>query len=162
MSKYSNKIVNKIIELISSDSYTIAEVCKIVGIAERTYYDWIEKNAEFAEAIKKAKEVLIHDTLVECDKSLKKLIKGYTVDETKTIYIDSKEGRPKIKEQTVTKKHYQPNLGAIIHFQTNHAPDIWKNRQNVDITTKGKEFTPARVLTKEEAKDLLKSLDNEY
>lgn len=162
MAKYNKEIVNRIIELISSDSYTIAEICKIVGINEDTFYTWKKNKPEFSDAIKTAKDKFNEQGLIECEKSLMKLIKGYSFDETKTIYIDGKEGRPKIKEQTVTKKHIQPSLGAIIHFQTNNDPDNWRNRQNVDLTTKGKEIAPARILTKEEASQLLKDMDNDY
>jgi len=36
-----------------------------------------------------------------------------------------------------------PNLGAIIHFQTNHDPDNWKNRQSTELTGKnGKDLLP--------------------
>lgn len=162
MAKYSKKLVNMVTELIRSDSYTIAEICEIVKISKDTYYRWLKEKSDFSDAIKEAQEDFDKDMLSECSKSLRKLITGYTVDESKTTYVNTKDGKPKIKESVVTKKHFQPNLGAIIHFQTNKAPEQWRNRQNVDITTKGKEFAPARVLTKEEAKDLLKSLENEY
>lgn len=160
--QYSKKLAEEVASLIKEDSYTIAEICQKVNISERSFYNWRDKHAEFADAIKEAQEEFEATILVECEKSLRKLITGYSVDETKTIYINTKDDTPKIKERTVTKKHFQPNLGAIIHFQTNKDPENWRNRQNVDITTKGKEFAPARVLTKQEAKDLLKDLDNEY
>jgi transposase len=54
MARYSKGIVTKITELISSDTYSIAEVCKLVGIATRTFYDWQTTKAEFAEAIQEA------------------------------------------------------------------------------------------------------------
>lgn len=53
MAKYNKKIVDRICELVSKDSYTIAEICKTVGISERTYYEWMSKNADFADTIKK-------------------------------------------------------------------------------------------------------------
>jgi hypothetical protein len=28
-------------------------------------------------------------------------------------------------------KHIPPNLGAIIHYQTNRDAELWKNRQNI-------------------------------
>lgn len=140
MAKYNKKIVDRICELVSKDSYTIAEICKTVGISERTYYEWMSKNADFADIIKKAQDNLTKDLLVECNRSLVKLIKGYTVEESKVVYVESKtkdvdeegnviKSKPKIKEQTITKKHIAPSLGAIIHFQTNRDPDNWKNRQ---------------------------------
>lgn len=170
MAKYSKKIVEKICSLIKSDSYTIAEICKKVGISESTYYEWRLKKSEFSESIKKAENEFTQDILVECKRSLRKLITGYTAQERHTIMVDSKEidkktgkPKPKIKEQKVVDKHFQPNLGAIIHFQTNQDPDNWKNKHSTEVTGKdGKDLIPpARILTKKEAVEYLKQLENE-
>lgn len=149
MAKYSKKIVDRICKLISSDSYTIAEICKQVGINQDTYFTWKKEKPEFSEAVEKAKDSFNADTLVECEKSLSKLIKGYDYEEKKVIYIENKEGKPKIKEQTIIKKHVAPSLGAIIHFQTNKDPENWKNRQTSELTGKGgKDLIPAMDLSK--------------
>lgn len=135
MAKYNQKTVNRICDLISKDSYTIAEICQAVNISERTYYDWMSKNADFADAIKKAQDKLTQDLLIECNRSLVKLIKGYTIQEKKTVTADTgrkdENDKPivKVKEHSVVEKYYPPSLGAIIHFQTNRDPDNWKNRQ---------------------------------
>lgn len=163
MAKYSKKMVDNICYLLKSDSYTIAEVCRLVGIAERTFYEWQSKNAEFADAIKTAKDDFSKTILCECEKSLIKLIKGYDYEERKTVMVDDNKGKPKIKEQTVTKKHIAPSLGAIIHYQTNKDPGTWKNKQSMEVTGKdGKDLVPARVLSKKEAQELLNSLEKEY
>lgn len=143
MAKYNQKIIKKITDMIKKDSYTIAEICSISGIHVDTYYDWLRNKPEFSEAIKSAKEEFRQSSLVECEKSLIKLIKGYDYEEKKTVMVDSKEvdpsgkPKPKIKEQVTTKKHVPPSLGAIIHYQTNNDPENWTNRQNVELTGKG-------------------------
>ncbi len=140
MARYSKKIVEDICKLVKSDSYTIAEICKMVGISERTYYDWQSKNAEFADAIKKAQYRFNEDMLAECKKSLVKLIRGYTVQEKKTVTADTgkkdENDKPivRVKEHSVVEKHFAPSLGAIIHFQTNRDPDNWKNRQDSNVS----------------------------
>lgn len=167
--RYSKALVDDVVSLIKEDSYTIAEICRKVGISERSFYNWRDQHAEFADAIKKAEDEFRDTILVECEKSLVKLIKGYTVQEKKTVMVDSKEkdpstkkAIPKIKEQTVTDKHIQPSLGAIIHYQTNNDPDRWRNRQSTEVTGKdGKDLIPARILTKEEAQEFIKSLEDE-
>lgn len=162
MPKYNKNTVNKICNLIKSDSYTIAEICVNVGISERCYYHWQSEVAEFAVAIQKAKDEFIEKNLIECDRSLTKLIKGYEFEEKKTVTIDDGAGRPKIKEQTVTKKQVSPNLGAIIHFQTNKDSQNWKNRQSAEVTGKdGKDLMPARILTAKEAQEFLSQLEDE-
>jgi len=145
MAKYNKKIVKKITDLIKSDSYTVAEICSKSGIHPDTYYEWMRTKSEFSEAVTRAREEFRKSTLVECEKSLIKLIKGYEVEEKTVVYVDSKgpdgASKPKIKEQKVVKKHFQPSLGAIVHFQTNNDPEHWKNRQNTELTGKdGKDF----------------------
>lgn len=151
MAKYSKKIVSRICDLVREDSYTIPEICSIVGISESTYHEWKATKVEFSEALKEAQDKFTENMLVECNRSLVKLIKGYTAEESRVVYVESKskevdedgniiKSKPKIKEQVVTKKHVAPSLGAIIHFQTNRDPDTWKNRQetkvNADVAIK--------------------------
>lgn len=140
MAKYNKRIVDAICSHIRADSYTIAEICRMVGISEDTYYTWKKTKPEFSESIKKAEESFKKDILVECKRSLRKLITGYTVQEKKTITVDSgrkdEKGKPipKIKEQAIVEKHIQPSLGAIIHYQTNQDPDNWKNKHSTEVT----------------------------
>lgn len=151
MAKYSKKLVEHICELISTDSYTVVEICNRVGISESTYHEWKAKKTEFSEAIKSAKTKFEGDMLVECERSLVKLIKGFTVQEKRTVTADTgkkdENGKPivRVKEHVVTDKHYPPSLGAIIHYQTNRDPDRWKNRQDtkmeLDATIKTKPIT---------------------
>ncbi|MCE5320080.1 MAG: hypothetical protein LLF93_03145 [Bacteroidales bacterium] len=169
--KYSKKIVKRITDLIRADSFTIAEICAKVNISERCYYEWQKENAEFAEAIKSAKDCFDEMLLAEAKKSIVKKVKGYDVEEVKTLYVDSgKVGAagasvPKIKEQTKTTKHIQPDTASIIFVLTNKAPEEWKNRINSEITGKeGKDLIPQQidisVLSEEERKVLLKVGEN--
>ena len=137
MAKYSKKLARRIFDLIKKDSYTIAEICANVGISERCYYDWCSKIADFADGIAHAREIFVEARLVECEKSLVKLINGYDYEEKRTIMVKNAKGDPTIKEQTSTKKHMAPSLPAITYFQTNRDPENWKNRQSTELTGKG-------------------------
>lgn len=140
MARYNKKIVAEICNLIKEDSYTIAEICKKVNIAESTYYEWKAKKEEFSEAIKKAEEEFNDTIIVEAKKSLMKLVKGYTAQEKKTTTQDTgkkdENDKPilKVKEHTVTEKHFQPNTAAVIFTLTNRDPANWKNRMNSEIS----------------------------
>ena len=141
--KFSKKIVKRIVELIKSDTYTIAEVCQMVGIAPRTFYDWQSDDEEFAQAIQDAKEARMQFFVAEAKKSLLKKVQGYTVQEKHTTMVDSKEidkktgkPKPKIKEQKVVDKHFQPDTAAIIFTLTNGEPTTWKNKQFNELTGK--------------------------
>jgi len=147
MAKYSKKIVKKVIELMKSDTYTIAEICAIVGIAQRTFYDWQAEHEEFTQAIQEAKEARMQLFVSEAKKSLMKKIQGYTVQEKHTTMVDSKEKdangkpKPKIKEQKIVDKHFQPDTAAIIFTLTNGDPETWKNKHSAELTGKdGKEL----------------------
>lgn len=146
--KYSEKIAKKIFSLIEEDSYTVAEICANVGISARCYYYWIQEFAEFARGIKKARETFAEIKLVECERSLTKLINGYDYEEVKTVLVNDSKGQPTIKEKTIMKKKVAPNLGAIIHFQTNKDPENWKNKQTTELTGK-------------DGKDLFEGMSNE-
>ena len=163
MTKYNKKIVDEICSLIKEDSYTITEICKKVGIVTDTYYDWLNKKSDFSDSIKKAENEFKENILIECNRSLRKLITGYMAQEKKVITVDSgkKDDRgrpiPKIKEQTIVDKHIQPNLGAIIHFQTNQDPDNWKNKHSTEVTGKdGKDLFAKKSV--EELEDELKKI----
>lgn len=142
MAKYSKKMVDNICYLLKSDSYTIAEVCRMVGINPDTYYDWQANKPDFSERIKKAQDERMMFFVSEAKKSLLKKVQGYTVDETKTVYVDSgktkpgEKPQPKVKEQTIIKKHIQPDTAAIIFTLTNGDPDNWRNRQSNEVTGK--------------------------
>lgn len=140
MAKYNKTIVEKIADLIRGDSYTIAEICEKVNISKDTYYRWLAQKPDFSDAIKKAEEDFNSLIIVEAKRSLIKLIKGYTVQEKKTVTADTgkkdDEGKPivRVKEHSVVDKHYQPNTAAVIFALTNRDPANWKNRLNNEMS----------------------------
>ena len=136
MPKYSKKIVSRICDLISKDTYTIAEICATVRISERCFYDWQANNAEFADSIARARHQFDEVIVKEAKNSLRKKVNGYEVDEKKTVYINGKDGKPTIKEQTTIKKHFQPDTEAIKVVLFNKAQDEYKNRQSNELTGK--------------------------
>ncbi len=142
MAKFSKKTVEKIVGLVKSDTYTIAEICRQVGITPKTYHQWVNDYPDFADAIEQAKAERMQVMVIEAKKSLMKKIQGYDVTETKVVTIPGKQkdekGNPKpiIKEQTTTKKHIQPDTAAIIFTLTNGDPEHWRNRQSTEVTGK--------------------------
>lgn len=110
--KYSPEVTKKITDLIKSDDYTDAEICKQAGISHDTYYRWINEFEEFAEAIRQAKAERLQLYAKEAKKSLLKKIQGYTANG----------------------KHYAPDTTLIIFTLTNTEPEIWRNRHSSDIS----------------------------
>ena len=148
MAKFSKKTTEKIVGLIKSDTYTIAEICRQVGIAPRTYHSWIEDNPEFAKAER------MQMFVIEAKKSLLKKIQGYEVTETAVTTIPDKNGKPTIKEQKTIKKHIQADTAAIIFTLTNGDPEHWRNRQTTEVTGKDGKDLFASKTDEELAKDI--------
>lgn len=154
MAKYNRKVVERIVGLLKSDSYTIAEICQQVGISPATYHRWQDEHEDFRQMIDEAHDSRMQFFVLEAKKSLLKKIQGYEVTETKVVTIPGKEkdekGTPKpiIKEQTNTKKHVAPDTAAVIFTLTNGDPSRWRNRQTTEVTGK-------------DGKDLFKSLSDE-
>lgn len=154
MAKYNRKVVERIIGLLKSDSYTIAEICQQVGISPATYHRWQEEHEDFRKLINEAHDERMQFFVLEAKKSLLKKIQGYEVTETKVVTIPGKEkdekGTPKpiIKEQTTQRKHVAPDTAAVIFTLTNGDPSRWRNRQTTEVTGK-------------DGKDLFKSLSDE-
>lgn len=133
MAKYNREVVEKICKLLSSDSYTVQEVCDMVGITRSTFYKWEREKKQFAHLIKKAREQFEANMIAEAKKSLRKKITGYEVEETRFVLGKTKEGdKPIVKEKVVTKKHVAPDTTALIFFLSNKAPDEFKNRHTID------------------------------
>lgn len=163
--KYSKKLAERICELIAEDSYTVAEVCRMVDISERSYYNWLSRFAEFADAIKKAQSKFDEMLIVEAKKSLVKMIQGYTVQEKKTVTADTGKkdanNKPivKVKEHSVTDKHYQPNPTLIIFTLTNRDPENWKNRQENKVTAEVGLKSKLDNLTDDQLQDIIDGKD---
>lgn len=152
MAKFNKKTVDMIVGLVKSDTYTIAEICRQVGITPKTYHQWVNDYPDFADAIEQAKAERMQAMVIEAKKSLMKKIQGYDVTETKVVTIPGKQkdekgnSKPIIKEQTTTKKHIQPDTAAIIFTLTNGDPEHWRNRQSTEVTGKdGKDLFASKT-----------------
>jgi len=165
--KYGQRIVNEICDLIRQDTYSIEEICVIVGINPDTYYDWMKNKPEFSERISAAHAEQKHFFLAEAKKSMLKLIQGYEFTEEKTL-IGQQNGRkskkkvtessrPEVKKVEKTKRHIPPDSRMIIFALTNTDPDKWKSRQTNELTGKGgKDLIPQMDFSRLTDKELLK------
>ena len=140
--KYSKKIANQIFELLRTDTYTVAEVCRIVRIAPSTFYSWRSIYPNFADELKQAEAERTAFLIVEAKKSLLKRVQGYTVQENHITTIGSGKydanGKeiPRIKERKTVDRHFQPDTAAVIFTLCNGEPERWKNKQSNEVTGK--------------------------
>lgn len=122
--------------LIDNGGAKFGDFCNAMCIDQRSFYRWLDLKdnplaAEFAEAIKKAKDEFKDSLVKDLVLSLAKSAKGYTWTRTKTEYRDV-NGKPKIVKQTKEDVNVPPNTGAAIFLLTNIAPDRWQNKQYID------------------------------
>ena len=111
----------------------LSEFLAWAGIDTRTYYRWMQ-NADFADAIKKAKDEFKSTLQRDIEISIAKAAKGYTWEQTFTEFVDDGVGHRKIKKQTKKTMYETPNVGAAIFLLTNLDPDKWKNTQRLEHT----------------------------
>lgn len=156
--KYNKKIVKHICGLISKDTYTIAEICASVGISESCYYKWQAENVEFTESIARARDQFDETLVKEAKNALRKLVNGYEVEEKSTVFQNDKDGKPKIKEQKVVKKFFQPNASSVEYVLNNKASAEFKNRQSNEVT--GKDGVPLFPDIKVEIIDKREEVEN--
>lgn len=106
-----------------------------IGITTTTLYDWKKKYPQFAEAIKRGKEVV--DIMVE--NALLKSAMGYSYDEVTQIGMKDKETGEKILVPVkVVTKHVQPNSTSLIFWLKNRNPEAWRDTKVVDAAVQVK------------------------
>ena len=152
--KYTEELVSTICNMIEADTYTIDEICKKVGITTTTYFEWKNVKPEFSEAVKKAEAKRMESLAVDARNSLRKLVNGYVVTNTKTKTRTLTNG--KTEETTEEEiKHIEPNTAAVIFALTNSDPDNFKNKQFAE--NKNTVYN-APELTKEQLDKLVEKL----
>lgn len=115
MSKYTEKLAEKIVSLIEEDTYSISEICSTLNISRKSFYQWRDRKPEFKKAIDRAIENRDDKLMIMARNSLKKKLVGYTLTEIRTTYIPDKENPEKLilKTQVVKQKEYAPDTHAI-------------------------------------------------
>ncbi len=123
--------------------YSDIRLASFFNIVESTFYEWKLKYAEFSEALKEGRE----NANLKVAASLFERACGYSHEEEK-IFFDKdalsspaealgmggaeKEKDPRIiRAKTI--KHYPPETKAIAMWLKNKEPDLWKDKQEVDL-----------------------------
>jgi transposase-like protein len=101
------------------------QIADNIGISEETFYQWVKKYAEFAEAIKKGKEVIV----CELENALIKRAKGYEVTESNSFY--DRDGN-EIKRETI--RHVPPDTTALIFALKNMDAENWRDRKETALS----------------------------
>lgn len=114
-----------------------------MDIAEATWYDYLKKNIEFSEEVKKAENYWREHTLKKAaQNSLMELVTGKMVEEPEVVKEYVNDGTDKaaklvVKSIKVKKKWIAPNTAAVIFALSNVDSDNFKNRQQTDSNVTG-------------------------
>lgn len=115
-----------LLEAWARDGLTDEQISRNMGINPATLYDWKRKYNEISESLKKGKEVVD----IEVENALLKRALGYRYDEvTKEINEDTQC----LETTKVVTKEVQPDVTAQIFWLKNRRPDLWRDKQNVEI-----------------------------
>jgi hypothetical protein len=112
--------------------YSHRELIDHFGTCKRSFYNWLARYPEFAEAVRK--NGAIADAEVAA--ALRTRALGMTVREEKA-FVDHRTGR--IRKTTVTKE-IPPSEVAAMMWLSNRQPAYWKHRNTMDLTNSDGSF----------------------
>lgn len=146
-----------LLEAWARDGLTDEQIAHNMGISTKTLYRWKDAYCPICQSLKRGKEVV--DTEVE--NALLKRALGYTYTETtKERGINPKTGEIEMVTTKTVTKEVQPDTTAQIFWLKNRRPDLWRDKQNVELEgaiTCNK--TPYDELTVEELRALAKKCE---
>lgn len=104
------------------------QIAHNLGINRATLYKYKNEYEEFAEALRKGKEVVDF----EVENALLKRALGYDVVE-ETVEVSDKDGK-KVKKVT---RHIPPDVGAAAFWLKNRKPAEWRDRREIEAEVGG-------------------------
>lgn len=136
-SAYETKIKPRLEEIKAwcRDGYIEKQICEYLGISETTFNKYKKEYPKLLESLKINKEVA--DLTVE--NSLMKRANGYEYEEKRITETNG------IRTMSVIKKTVLPDVTAQIFWLKNRKPEQWRDKQEIDHTSKGKEITGLKI-----------------
>lgn len=162
--KYNQKVVKQICDLIEGGKHSITEICSLVAISRRVFYKWEKERAQFAVSIARARvramEKENEQMKVLSLRGMRILLQGGFLKqvETKTVY--GKNGEVTHKEITTTLKYFGPCFKTIMIVLNNKDTANWSTRLKRHVNYHTKRLNTeanrvgARVITIAEAASL--------
>ena len=120
-----------LLEAWARDGLTDEQIAHNMKIGARTLYEWKQKYPQISQALKKGKAVVD----VEVENSLLKRAKGCTVvEETQELMINPDTGKRELITTKKVIKEIPPDTTAQIFWLKNRRPDLWRDKQNVELS----------------------------
>jgi transposase len=123
--KYHKKFLPIIAKLAGGKGYTNLQIAELLGISEKTVYNWQTRYPEFLQALKEGKAEVV-DRL---ENSLYRSAEGYdTWEEVEYYNPEEKKWIPHSRK----KKHIPGNATALI-FSLCNLDKRWKRKQEIEV-----------------------------
>lgn len=125
------------------DGLTNVQIAANMGIAERTFTEWIARFPAIDAALKKGKEPVD----IQVENALLKRALGYDYEETITEVEDLGGGKTKKHVRRVT-KHVPPDTTAQIFWLKNRKPKQWRDKLEAAVNVDTEDLSPLVELLK--------------
>lgn len=112
------------LEAWARDGLTDEQIAGNMGIGKTTFYDWKKKFPDFANALKKNKELVD----IQVENALFKRAIGYKDIVAKVKILNDGTPIPYVEEVV-----YPPDVTAQIFWLKNRKPAEWRDKQDVDV-----------------------------
>lgn len=115
------------------DGLTDEQIAKNMGICRDTLFQWKKRFSDISDTLKKGKEVVD----IEVENSLLKKALGFTTTEvTKERVLNPETGKIELVVTKSVTKEILPDTTAQIFWLKNRRPDLWRDKQNVELSGK--------------------------
>lgn len=113
------------------DGLTDEQIAKNMGICRDTLIQWKKRFPDISDTLKKGKDVVD----VEVENSLLKRAKGCTVvEETQELMINPDTGKRELVTTKKVIKEIPPDTTAQIFWLKNRRPDLWRDKQSMELS----------------------------
>jgi hypothetical protein len=127
--RYNKTYLPLIAKLAASKGFTNEQLAELLGITDRTLYNWQKRYPEFFQSLKEGKQEPIN----RLENSLYRTAEGYDVWEETEYYDEEKKAWISHSRK---KKHVPGNPTALIFSLCNLDNKRWKRKQEVVIEDK--------------------------
>lgn len=122
-----------LLEAWARDGLTEEDIAKKIGVSRSTLSNWKNEYPDILDALKRGKEVVD----IEVENALLKRALGYSYKETTKERIKNpKTGEYELITTKEVTKVVVPDTTAQIFWLKNRRPDIWRDKQNVELSGK--------------------------
>ncbi len=145
-----------LLESWARDGLTDEQMAKNMGICRDTLIQWKKRFPDISDTLKKGKEVVD----IQVENALLKRALGYTWDEvTRGVQENPLTGENELVITRTVTRDVPPDTTALIFWLKNRRPDLWREKQSVEVQGSVSQPNAYDALTVEELKALARKCE---